>query len=75
MIGYPFGTCLSRNECVTCMHRLSLASTLCLETLMWKSAIGLQAVWQDFYRLENEIYSKTCLKQPLKNRQNKGLTE
>ena len=29
---------------------------------MWKSAIGLQAVWQDFYRLENVRFSWEALK-------------
>ena len=31
--------------------------TVCLETVMWKSATGLQAVWQDLYRHENGRFS------------------
>ena len=56
MIGYPFGTCLS-NECVTCMHRFSLASTLCLESDVEVGNWAAGGLGFFFHRPENGRFS------------------
>ena len=45
------------------------------KVLLDEESLNIDMVWEviDWYKQVLNVYSKTCLKRPLKNRQNKGL--